>query len=90
MKRQYPGVYVSIFLGIGIDWKKHTGVDVDGKYVIGRSANELQVYRDLGYVQNADEVPITWDQKGNPRKLDPGGMAMPTREGMHPYCGFER
>ena len=63
--------------------KTYTGVDVDGKYVIGRSANELQVYRDLGYVQNADEVPITWDQKGNPRKLGSGGMAMPTREGMH-------
>ena len=62
--------------------KTYTGVDIDGKYVIGRSANELQVYRDLGYVQNANEVPITWDQKGNPRLLGSGGMAMPTREGM--------
>lgn len=63
--------------------KTYTGVDIDGKYVIGRSANELQVYKDLGYVQNANEVPITWDSQGNPRYLGVGGMANPTRPGMH-------
>lgn len=63
--------------------KTNTGVDIDGKYVIGRSSNELKVFQNLGLVQNADEVPITWDNQGNPRKLGSGGAAMPTREGMY-------
>ena len=63
--------------------KTNTGMDVDQKYVIGRSANELRVFRNLGTVQSDSEVPIYYDTKGNPKPLGDGGMAQPTRLGMN-------
>ena len=63
--------------------KTDSGMDVSEKYVIGRSANELQVFKSLGYAQSEDDIPIYWDQQGNPKRLGSGGMAQPTRLGMN-------
>ena len=63
--------------------KTYTGMDVDSKYVIGRSANELLVYKNLGYAQSDSDIPKYWDQQGNYKALGSGGMAQPTRLGMN-------
>ena len=62
--------------------KTNTGMDLGGQFVIGRPMNQLLVYRDLGWVQNENEVPVTWDQYGVPRVLGSGGLSTPTRLGM--------
>ena len=62
--------------------KTNTGMDLGEQFVIGRPINQIRVYRDLGLVQNENDVPITWDQYGVPRPLGSGGMAQPTRPGM--------
>lgn len=63
--------------------KTYTGMDVDSKYVVGRSANELQVYKNLGYAQSDSDIPKYWDQQGNYQALGTGGKAQPTRLGMN-------
>lgn len=63
--------------------KTYTGADINGKYVIGRSANELKVYKNLGYAQNSSDIPMYWDEYGNPKALGSGGVATPTRLGMN-------
>lgn len=63
--------------------KTNTGMDIDEKYVIGRSGNELRVYKNLGYAQSEVDIPIYYDTKGHPQPLGSGGKAQPTRLGMN-------
>lgn len=63
--------------------KTNTGMDISDKYVIGRSANELRVYKDLGIAQSEKDIPHYWDKQGNSKPLGSGGLAQPTRLGMH-------
>ena len=41
--------------------KTNTGMDVSQKLVIGRSANELRVFRNLGMAQSESDLPIYYD-----------------------------
>lgn len=63
--------------------KTNTGMDVSQKLVLGRSANELRVFRNLGMAQNESDLPVYYDSKGNPKLLGCGGMGQPTRLGMN-------
>ena len=58
-------------------------MDVSQKLVLGRSANELRVFRNLGMAQNESDLPVYYDSKGNPKLLGCGGMGQPTRLGMN-------
>lgn len=63
--------------------KTNTGMDVSDKFVIGRSINQLRVFKNLGYAQSDGDIPYYWDQNGNQKPLGSGGLAQPTRLGMN-------
>ena len=63
--------------------KTYTGVDISNKYVIGKSTYQLRTYKNLGVAQSENDVPQYWDQQGNSKYLENGGMVNPTRPGMN-------
>lgn len=63
--------------------KTDSGMDMSEKYVIGRSSNLLRVFKNLGYAQSEEDIPVYWDTKGNSKPLGSGGRAQPTHLGMN-------
>ncbi|MBS7156135.1 MAG: SusC/RagA family TonB-linked outer membrane protein [Sanguibacteroides justesenii] len=66
--------------------KSYSGLDVPGSsnpYVIGRSLFGFYVYKNLGMIQNAEDVPSYFDQNMYENSLYAGHYSTPYREGMY-------
>ena len=66
--------------------KSYSGLDVPGAnnpYVIGRSLFGFYVYKNLGRIQNSEDVPSYFDQNMYENSLYAGYYTTPYREGMY-------
>ena len=66
--------------------KSYSGLDVPGSsnpYVIGRSLFGFYVYKNLGMIQNAEDVPSYFDQNMYQNPLYANSYATAYREGMY-------
>ena len=66
--------------------KSYSGLDVPGAnnpYVIGRSLFGFYVYKNLGIIQNSEDVPSYFDQNMYENNLYAGYYTTPYREGMY-------
>lgn len=66
--------------------KSYSGLDVPGQtnpYVIGRSLFGLYVYKNLGMIQNSEDVPSYFDQNMYENALYANHYGSPYREGMY-------